>query len=149
METHLKLTETQTVINLYKYLGILSLFSSRYSWIKVSIKRHCQGSRVSFPSLCLCILLSMYVYVVVWLQSCVSLPPARLLCPGDFPGKNTGVCCHFLLQGIFLAQEWNLSLLQEDSLLLTTKEAICECRHVYSIVNVFIMLPMLFKQISK
>ena len=27
------------------------------------------------------------------------LKPARLLCPWDFPGKNTGVGCHFLLQG--------------------------------------------------
>ena len=27
-----------------------------------------------------------------------------LLCPWGFPGKNTGVCCHFLLQGIFLTQ---------------------------------------------
>ena len=27
-----------------------------------------------------------------------------------FPGKNTGVGCHFLLQGIFLTQELNLSL---------------------------------------
>ena len=27
--------------------------------------------------------------------------PARLLCSWDFPGKNTGVVCHFLLQGIF------------------------------------------------
>ena len=26
---------------------------------------------------------------------------ARLLCPWDSPGKNTGVACHFLLQGIF------------------------------------------------
>ena len=25
----------------------------------------------------------------------------RLLCPGNFPGKNTGVGCHFLLQGSF------------------------------------------------
>jgi len=25
-----------------------------------------------------------------------------LLCPWDFPGKNTGVDCYFLLQGIFL-----------------------------------------------
>ena len=25
--------------------------------------------------------------------------PARLLCPWDFPGKSTAVCCHFLLQG--------------------------------------------------
>ena len=26
------------------------------------------------------------------------LQPARLLCPWDFPGKNAGVGCHFLLQ---------------------------------------------------
>ena len=32
------------------------------------------------------------------------LQPARLLCPWDFPGKNTGVDCYFLLQGIFLTQ---------------------------------------------
>ena len=30
--------------------------------------------------------------------------PARLLCPWDFPGKKTGVGCHFLLQGVFLTQ---------------------------------------------
>ena len=30
------------------------------------------------------------------------LSPTRLLCPWDSPGKNTGVGCHFLLQGIFL-----------------------------------------------
>ena len=29
------------------------------------------------------------------------LLPARLLCSWNFPGKNTGVGCHFLLQGIF------------------------------------------------
>ena len=27
------------------------------------------------------------------------LQPTRLLCPWDFPGKDTGVGCHFLLQG--------------------------------------------------
>ena len=27
------------------------------------------------------------------------LQPTRLLCPWDFPGKSTGVGCHFLLQG--------------------------------------------------
>ena len=32
-------------------------------------------------------------------------------CPWDFPGKNTGVGCHFLLQGIFLTQGSNLGLL--------------------------------------
>ena len=30
------------------------------------------------------------------------LQPARLLCPWDSPGKNTGVGCHFLLQTFFL-----------------------------------------------
>ena len=33
--------------------------------------------------------------------------PARLLCPWDFPGKNTGVGHHFLLQGIFPTQALN------------------------------------------
>ena len=33
--------------------------------------------------------------------------PARLLCPRDFPGKNTGVGCHYFLQGIFPTQGWN------------------------------------------
>ena len=37
--------------------------------------------------------------------------PARLLCPWDFQGKNTGVGCHFLLQGVFLTQGLNLGLL--------------------------------------
>ena len=31
----------------------------------------------------------------------------RLLCPWGFPGKSTGVVCHFLLQGIFLTQGSN------------------------------------------
>ena len=35
----------------------------------------------------------------------------RLLCPWNFPGKNTGVSCYFLLQGIFLIQEFNSCLL--------------------------------------
>ena len=35
------------------------------------------------------------------------LSPTRLLCPWDFPGKTTGVDCHFLLQGIFPIQGLN------------------------------------------
>ena len=31
---------------------------------------------------------------------------------GDSPGKNAGVGCHALLQGIFLTQRWNLHPLQ-------------------------------------
>ena len=40
-----------------------------------------------------------------------SLQPTRLLCPWNFPGKNTGVGCHFLLQGIFPTQRLNPRLL--------------------------------------
>ena len=39
------------------------------------------------------------------------LQPARLLCPWDFPGKNTGMGCHTLLQGIFPTEGLNLRLL--------------------------------------
>ena len=46
------------------------------------------------------------------------LLPTGLLCSWDFPGKNTGAGCHFLLQGIFLTQGSNLRFLhwQADSL---------------------------------
>ena len=48
--------------------------------------------------------------------SCLTLgdpmEPTRLFCPLDFPGKNTGVGYHVLLQGIFLTQGSNLHLLQ-------------------------------------
>ena len=37
--------------------------------------------------------------------------PARLLCLWNAPGKNTGVGCHALLQGIFPTQGSNLALL--------------------------------------
>ena len=36
--------------------------------------------------------------VVLVVHVCATLSdPTRLLCPWDFPGKNTGVCCHFLI----------------------------------------------------
>jgi len=33
------------------------------------------------------------------------MEPVRLLCPWDSPGKNTGVGCHALLQGLFPTQD--------------------------------------------
>ena len=52
-----------------------------------------------------------------WSHSVVSdslrpngLLPTRLLRPWDFPGKNTGVGCHFLLKGIFPTQGLNPDL---------------------------------------
>ena len=37
--------------------------------------------------------------------------PSGSSCPWDSPGKNTGVGCHTLIQGIFLTQGSNLHLL--------------------------------------
>ena len=60
------------------------------------------------------------------LQLCITLwpyglYPGRLLCPWDFPGKDTGVGCHALLQGIFPTQGLNQHRLrcQADSLPLS------------------------------
>ena len=71
-----------------------------------------------------------FVFYVLFLFSCSvvlcdphGLLPARLLCPWDFPGKNTGVGCHFLLQGIFPTKGLNLNHLhwQVGSLPLSHK----------------------------
>ena len=50
---------------------------------------------------------------------------------GISPGKNTGVGCHFLLQGIFPTQGWNLCLLHCRQILYhwATREALR--RNVY------------------
>ena len=63
----------------------------------------------------------MFSHSVVSDSVAHGLWPSRLLCPQDFLGKNTGMGCHFLLQGLFLSQGSNLHLLhqQVDSLLLS------------------------------
>ena len=45
--------------------------------------------------------------------------PARLLCPRHTSGKNTGVGCHSLLQGIFPTQGLNLGLLHCKQILMS------------------------------
>ena len=52
---------------------------------------------------CVCALSRARRFVTPWTA------PARLLCPWGSPGKNTGVGCHLLLQGLFLGS--NLRLL--------------------------------------
>ena len=51
---------------------------------------------------------------------CDHREPVRILCPWNFPGKNTREGCHFLLQGIFpIGMEPASPALQVDSLLLS------------------------------
>ena len=65
------------------------------------------------------------------------LQSTRLLCLWDFPGKNTGVVCHLLLQGVFLTQGLYLCLLhwQVDSLPLShqgspTQTVLINCSNI-------------------
>ena len=62
------------------------------------------------------------------IESCSLLPeslqpsglqPANLLCPWSSPGTNTGVGCHFLLQGIFPTQGLNQGLPHCSQILYT------------------------------
>ena len=61
---------------------------------------------------------AQYYQSLKWSRSVVSdslqphgLQSPRLLCWWDFPGKSTGVGCHFLLQGIFPTRGLNPGLL--------------------------------------
>ena len=87
-----------------KWDGSLKKVLSKYSWPKM---------------LCYFQLYSKWlinVYMRVWVQSHFShvwlfatlwLYTASLLCPWNSPGKNTGLGCHALLQGIFPTQGLN------------------------------------------
>ena len=66
------------------------------------------------------VLSHVWLFAIPWLLG----EPSRLLCSWDTPGKNTGVGCHFFLQGNVPTQGPNPSLLcllqwQEDSLPLS------------------------------
>ena len=85
------------------------------------------------------------------------LQPTRLLCPWDFSGKNTGVGCHLLLQGIDTTQGSDPGLLhwQADSLPLAPpgkapgpglKEEVSAVKTLISMKNVSLLIHFLFKQ---
>ena len=78
-------------------LGILKLWPWEIPSIHLAQTNECSAVLSHFS----CIQLFTALWTV----------PARLLCPWDSPGKNTGVGCHTLLQGIFPTQGSNLCLL--------------------------------------
>ena len=98
-----------------------TLLSVRKMLIKATTKYHCPSTRKAkmkenWQDKCwqeyrLTETLKYWLPVCVFNRSVVSnslrphgLQPAKLLCPWDSPGKNTGVGSHFLLQGIFPTQ---------------------------------------------
>ena len=90
----------------YKVKAVLSykcVFIYKHACIHACIHMH----------ICIC------TFVVALIEkSCPTLfrprglKPLRLLCPLDYPGKNTRGSCHALLQGIFLTQGLNPCLLR-------------------------------------
>ena len=73
----------------------------------------------------------------VWLLWPYGLYSSSLFCSWNFPGNNTGVSCHFLLQGIFLTQRSNLHLLhlwhwQGDSLPLHHQGSLAAAKSLQS-----------------
>ena len=65
------------------------------------------------------------------------LQPARLLCPWDSPGRNTGVGCHALLQGIFTHPGMELSCLPALAGGFFTTSTIWEARvNTYNILKI-------------
>ena len=101
------------------------------------VERHVYVELMHFPAqqkqysivkqLCICVWVCVCESVCECVSVCftqsfdslwpLGLQPARLLHPWYSPGKNTGVGCYALLQGIFTTQKSNQSsTLQVDSL---------------------------------
>ena len=76
----------------------------------------------------LCAVFSCFSRVQYLVTPWTVAPQAPL--PWDFPGKNTEVACHVLLQGIFLTQGSNLSVL-----------CLLHCRQILYLLNHWCNLP--------
>ena len=75
------------------------------------------GQTLMHPYACVCVYsVTSVVSDSLWPYG---LQPARLLYPWTSPGKNTGVSCHALLQGIFPTQGLNPCLLHCRKTLFT------------------------------
>ena len=80
--------------------------NQRLRWQSRKMENLGLGCAVSHTALCACFSHS----IVSSSLRLHRLQPARLLCPWNSSGKNSGVCCHFLLQGTFPTQESNQGL---------------------------------------
>ena len=69
--------------------------------------------RVCVYNICACMLSR---FSQVWLFATTWTVATRILCPWDSPGKNTGACCHGLLEGIFPTQGWRPTSLRFPAL---------------------------------
>ena len=97
-------------------LFTLALNNVKLTYGKVEFYLLLQSSVSSNTCLCVCSVVSDSLQPY-------GLQTVRLLCPWNFPGKNTGAGCHFLLQEIFPTQGSNPILLS----LFTGREILYHC----------------------
>ena len=99
---------------IYSFTWLLALceysFNAHIAWVWDYLIPHLESCHWGWGSM------AYWSKKVLVMQSCLTLRShglqlTRLLCPWDFPGKDTGVSCHFLLQGIFPTQGLNPGLL--------------------------------------
>ena len=101
--------ERFNILDTRKHLSVLREFSYYFFETFSSLLAFQVGWWSSYTCPCYCCCLVAQLCATL-LRLC-GLQLTRFLCPWDFPSKNIGVVCHFLLQGIFLAQGSNLCLL--------------------------------------
>ena len=78
------------------------------TWLLDSLRKESEKQFYRLPRHLSTVLCCSVMSDSLW---CCELWSTKLFCPWNYPGKNTGVGCHFLLQGIFLTQGSNPCLL--------------------------------------
>ena len=106
----------------------------------------------SNPGLLHCRQILYHLYLSGRLRKCLVAQPCPTLCnprtvacqaplSWDSPGKNTGVGCHFLLQGIFPTQGWNMGFLQADSFTISSTRDVSTVGFFYALQQEKAMAP--------
>ena len=113
---------------------------------ELNLKYVLSGNHCSFVPLFTFTICSCYCFYWLFAKLCWTLwphklLPTRLLCPWDFPGKNTGVGCHFLLfaRGLLDPGTKPLSLTLQVNSLPLNHQGSC----LYSTLNHFFLTSVL------
>ena len=100
---------------LCKLFPNLFFFNWSIWWLQCCVSFWCTAKWFSYVYMYVCIY-KIYIYASMFsrvrlFETMLNCRPARLLCPWNFPGKNTAVGYYFLFQGIFPTQRLNPCLL--------------------------------------
>ena len=103
LSIHVEITNMQWLVNKWEFYFAIVLIFEKLGNLICSMNLPCYLS-ISFVN---CVCVKSLSHVQLFVTPVVHRAPLSM----DSPGKNTGVGCHFLLQGIFPTQGWNPSLL--------------------------------------